>query len=126
MLLQLRSRKKYHFGGLWSNACCGHPGRDEKIADAAAQRLLEEFGFRIPVRETFVFRYQAHDSASGLTENEFDHVLEGTFDGTPKPNPNEIDDFRWIRPDQLSLEVARDPAAYTPWFRILLEKRAAD
>jgi isopentenyl-diphosphate delta-isomerase len=25
VLLQRRAKKKYHFGGLWTNACCGHP-----------------------------------------------------------------------------------------------------
>src|ERR1700680_2875561 len=25
MLLQRRSLRKYHFGGLWTNACCSHP-----------------------------------------------------------------------------------------------------
>ena len=27
MLLQKRSARKYHFGDLWTNACCGHPRR---------------------------------------------------------------------------------------------------
>ena len=25
LLLQKRAAAKYHFGGLWTNACCGHP-----------------------------------------------------------------------------------------------------
>ncbi len=55
MLLQRRAKKKYHFGGLWTNACCGHPKKGEKLADAARVRLEEEFGFDAEVEEVFSF-----------------------------------------------------------------------
>ncbi|HLG02045.1 MAG TPA: NUDIX domain-containing protein, partial [Bacteroidia bacterium] len=32
MLLQKRATGKYHSGGLWSNACCGHPRPGEEVA----------------------------------------------------------------------------------------------
>ncbi|MGO9912207.1 MAG: isopentenyl-diphosphate delta-isomerase, partial [Acidimicrobiales bacterium] len=25
MLVQQRAQSKYHFGGIWANACCSHP-----------------------------------------------------------------------------------------------------
>ena len=125
MLLQLRAAGKYHFGGLWTNACCGHPSRGQSVLVAASARLQEEFGFCAPLRETFSFQYEAHDPTSGLTEREFDHVLEGTFDGDPKPDPKEIDDFRWVEQAELLHSIETQPSIYTPWFRILLEKRAA-
>ena len=121
MLLQLRSVKKYHFGGLWSNACCGHPTRSLPIQPAAEQRLHEEFGFRVPLRERFSFIYQARDPVSGLSEHELDRVYSGRFDGQPQPNPDEIDQFRWLDLDQLLQDVASHPQRYTPWFRILLQ-----
>ena len=45
MLLQQRSLRKYHSGGLWTNACCSHPRKDETPIDAAHRRLKEEMGF---------------------------------------------------------------------------------
>ena len=27
LLVQRRSRRKYHSAGLWANSCCGHPRR---------------------------------------------------------------------------------------------------
>ena len=39
MLLQQRSLRKYHSGGLWSNACCSHPRQNENPLDAAHRRL---------------------------------------------------------------------------------------
>ena len=86
MLLQRRGAGKYHFGGLWTNACCSHPQRDEPVVEAARPRLREEFGFDAELTPAFTFIYRATDPASGLTEHEFDHVFFGRFDGEPHPD----------------------------------------
>jgi isopentenyl-diphosphate delta-isomerase len=117
MLLQRRSRAKYHFAGLWTNACCSHPRPGEDLITAAAQRLGDEFGFTTSLRELFSFIYRAEDPASGLTEHEFDHVLHGRFDGVPRPNADEIEDWKWVPPDRLLHEISESPLLYTPWFR---------
>ena len=122
MLLQRRSRRKYHFGGLWTNACCSHPHPGESIEHDARARLRDEFGFDVPLTEAFSFTYRASDAASGLTEHEFDHVLIGHFDGRPRPNPDEIDEWKWVTPDDLRQDMKRHPQDYTPWFKIALEQ----
>lgn len=118
MLLQRRAEKKYHFGGLWSNACCGHPKRGENLSDAARVRLEEEFGFTAEVEEVFSFVYQATDANSGLTEHEYDHVFYATFGGEPRPDPDEIGAWKWVDPAQLSDDLQSNPHEYTPWFVI--------
>jgi len=122
MLLQRRARGKYHFGGLWTNACCSHPRPGQDVADAARARLREEFGFDAPLSAAFSFVYRAEDPSTGLTEHEFDHVFIGEFNGTPRPNPGEIEAWEWVDPSQLLLDVERHPARYTPWFRIALQR----
>ena len=123
MLLQRRALSKYHFGGLWTNACCSHPARGQDTAAAAADRLEFEFGFRTPIAEAFSFVYRAEDrGGSGLTEHEFDHVFVGRFDGTPRPNPQEIDGWRWVSSDDLACDVREHPERYTPWFKIALDR----
>jgi len=122
MLLQRRARGKYHFGGLWTNACCSHPRPGQPVPEAAAARLREEFGFDAPLSPAFSFVYRAEDPATGLTEHEFDHVFIGEFDGRPQPNPAEIEDWEWVDPAELLSDVRRQPARYTPWFRIALER----
>jgi isopentenyl-diphosphate delta-isomerase len=122
MLLQRRSRRKYHFGGLWTNACCSHPHPGEPLEQGARTRLSNEFGFDIPLSEAFSFTYRATDVASGLTEHEFDHVLIGRFDGQPRPNPDEIDEWKWLAPDDMRQDMQRHPQDYTPWFKICLEQ----
>jgi isopentenyl-diphosphate delta-isomerase len=122
MLLQLRSRKKYHFGGLWSNACCSHPRKGEGLEAAAHRGLKAEFGFDTDLKRAFHFIYKAEDVHSGLTEHELDHVFTGTHDGEPRPDPEEIDDWRWVSPTALREEIRAHPERFTPWFLIALER----
>ena len=125
MLLQLRSRQKYHFGGLWTNACCGHPRPGEPLDQAAHRRLREELGFDTPLREIFSFIYQAGDPQSALTEYEFDHVFFGVFEGTPRPDPAEADDFQWVEPDAIGRDLEDHPERYTPWFPLVWAQAVA-
>jgi isopentenyl-diphosphate delta-isomerase len=122
MLLQRRSTKKYHFGGLWTNACCSHPQPGERVADSARARLREEFGFDADLAPAFTFVYRADDPASGLTEHEFDHVFFGRFDGHPAPNADEIDEWTWTPLADLAADVRAHPEKYTPWFRVALDQ----
>ena len=126
LLLQQRASGKYHFGGLWTNTCCSHPRRGEATLDAAHKRLQHELGFDTPLNERFSFVYRATDPASGLTEHEFDHVFEGRFDGTPAPNPEEVQDWKWVRPDTLRADMRSHPERYTPWFALSVERVMAD
>ena len=124
LLLQKRAAAKYHFAGLWSNTCCGHPQPHEGLIEAAERRLHEEFGFTVPLHESFRFQYEAHDDNSGLTERELLCVLMGRYDGEPVPNPREIEDWSWQRLDEVTRESERTRGAYTPWFRLILRKLA--
>jgi isopentenyl-diphosphate delta-isomerase len=120
MLLQRRALGKYHFGGLWTNACCSHPRRGQLVAAGAAARLRYELGIAVPLSPLLTFIYRAHDPVSGLTEHELDHVFVGRFDGTPTPNPAEVMDLAWVAPADLLADVARRPERFTPWFKVVL------
>jgi isopentenyl-diphosphate delta-isomerase len=122
MLLQLRGENKYHFGGRWTNACCSHPRKGELLLESAHRRLREEFGFDAPLQELFSFIYRAHDTRSGLTEHEFDHVFVGEFNGDPQPNRDEIDSWKWVTIAELRDDLAANPDKYTAWFRIAAER----
>jgi isopentenyl-diphosphate delta-isomerase len=116
LLLQRRATAKYHFGGLWTNTCCGHPLRGEAPADAGRRRLAQEMNFSCELVPVGAFTYQAR-SANGLCEHEYDHVLLGHFDGeVPAPNPSEVDDLRWVSFAALDRELALQPETFTPWF----------
>ncbi len=120
LLLQKRTKTKYHSKGLWSNTCCGHPRFAESTAQASRRRLSEEMGFDCELREMFEFVYRA-ELDDGLIEHEYDHVLVGNFDGTPNPSTNEVDDWKWIDIPTLKRDLQESPEEHTYWFRIALE-----
>jgi len=121
LMLQKRAKTKYHCPGLWTNTCCSHPRPGEELEDAAHRRLKEEMGFDCELKEDFDFIYKAKFD-NGLTEWEFDHVFLGQYDGSPRINPNEADDWKWIKMRDLKKDIKANPRNYTPWFKIALEK----
>jgi isopentenyl-diphosphate delta-isomerase len=123
ILLQQRAFSKYHTPGLWSNTCCSHPRPGEDSLEAATRRLQEEMGFTTPLIKSFDFIYKAHFD-NGLIEHEFDHVFFGTFDGEPAINPEEANDFKWVKLNILMEDMRSSPENYTVWFRIIMEKMA--
>jgi len=121
LLLQRRASGKYHFGGLWTNTCCSHPGPGVEVARAGERRLAEEMGLQTPLREAGAFVYRAEDPESGLVEHEFDSVLVGVTDRVPTPNPAEADGWRHMTVNRVREELRANPEAFTPWFAKALE-----
>lgn len=120
-LLQKRAMTKYHSKGKWSNTCCSHPYVGDTLLGAAHRRLKEEMGFDCDLEEAFSFIYHA-DVGNGLTENEFDHVVFGRFNGKPNINKNEASDYKWIDLKSLKSDLGKNPDNYTPWVRICIDK----
>ena len=112
-MLQQRAAKKYHGGGLWSNTVCSHPRVGETPLQAAHRRLREEMGFDCDMEEVFTFEYEARMDKE-LTEHEFDHVIFGTYEKDPKPNPDEVQDWKWV-----SIEALKDDLKAIPIYSLL-------
>jgi isopentenyl-diphosphate delta-isomerase len=125
MLLQRRASGKYHSGGLWANACCGHPRPNESIANAATRRLGDELGVRCDLNPLFTTLYRASVS-NELIEHEFVHAFGGHFEGIPTPNPDEVQEWRWLSIDALQADVAAKPQEYAVWFRLYINRFFAD
>lgn len=127
-LIQRRASGKYHFPGIWANACCSHPKPGENVADAGTRRLQEELGINAETRAVGWFIYEATCPNSGLIERELDHVLLAHWTGEPELNPEEADASRWITEAELLEELATKPEQYSPWlplaFQVLLREQA--
>ncbi len=120
LLLQKRAQPKYHSAGLWSNACCSHPRPALDLKEEAKKRLKEEMGIEADLKEKFSFIYKA--KVGEMEEHEFDYVFIGKFDGKPKPDQNEVSDWKWINKDDLQRDIKENPEKYTPWLKIILKK----
>jgi len=120
LLLQKRARTKYHSGGLWSNTACGHPRPGETTREAARRRLREEMGFDCELRAAFEFLYRAELDGE-LIEHEYDHVFVGHHEGDPAPDPNEVEDWRWMTLAELRRGLLEEPQSYSYWLKAVIE-----
>ncbi|HMK03615.1 MAG TPA: isopentenyl-diphosphate Delta-isomerase [Ferruginibacter sp.] len=121
MLLHKRADRKYHSGGLWTNACCSHPQPGEETLAAARNRLQEEMGISTPLKKVFDFIYKAPFD-NGLTEYEFDHVFIGTYEGDIIPNTEEVSDYCYKSIEEVKSSIQSHPRKYTEWFKIAFPK----
>jgi isopentenyl-diphosphate Delta-isomerase len=125
LVLQQRSRQKYHSGGLWANSCCGHPRPGERTITAARRRLGEELGVAAPLLFGFFARYQAALD-NGMHENELVYVYFGRLASEPQPDPAEVADVAYLSCAEISRRVRADPNSFAFWFRHYFHHHARD
>ncbi|TGD42911.1 isopentenyl-diphosphate Delta-isomerase [Pseudotabrizicola sediminis] len=127
VLIQRRALSKYHTPGLWANTCCTHPRWNEDPATCAVRRLREELGIT-GLFPAFADRveYRA-DVGGGLTEHELVDIFvaDAGPSMTVAPNPDEVMETRWVDLYDLSAEVLRSPAKFTPWLKIYMTEHMA-
>ncbi|MGW3244537.1 isopentenyl-diphosphate Delta-isomerase [Streptomyces sp. NPDC001070] len=120
LLLQRRAAGKYHSPGVWSNTCCGHPYPGEPPFVAAARRTAEELGVAPALmREAGTVRYNHPDPASGLVEQEYNHLFVGLVTAPLDPDPLEIGETAFVTPAELAALRATGP--FSAWFPTVLD-----
>ncbi|KAI9752330.1 MAG: DNA mismatch repair protein [Chaenotheca gracillima] len=130
LLLQQRASEKITFPDMWTNTCCSHPlgipgetGAELEAAvhgvRRAAQRKLDhELGIKaaqVPL-DKFDFLTRIHYKAPSdekWGEHETDVDVE--------PNPNEVQDTRYVSPDELKAMFQDPKLKFTPWFKLICE-----
>mmetsp|Transcript_4162 Transcript_4162/g.10694 ORF Transcript_4162/g.10694 Transcript_4162/m.10694 type:complete len:315 (-) Transcript_4162:101-1045(-) len=150
LLLQKRASDKITFPDVWTNTCCSHPlygydpcevdqpedvasGQTPGVKHAAVRKLAHELG--IPAHqvgiEKFKFltrlHYCAADSVtwgpnSEWGEHEVDYILLIKAQVDVKPNPEEVGDFKYVKPSELRLMMDSKDLLWSPWFRIIVRE----
>ena len=121
VMLQQRAHQKYHSPLLWTNTCCSHQREGETNIEAGSRRLFEEMGFRTELKELFHFIYKAPFD-NGLTEHELDHVMIGYFNESPAINHDEVEDWKWMKIEDIKEDIDKQPEIYTVWFKIIFDE----
>ncbi len=121
LMLQQRAADKYHSPLLWTNTCCSHQRLGETSLEAGKRRLQEEMGFTCELEEVFWFVYKAPFD-NGLTEHELDHVMVGTYNGTPAINLEEVAAYKWMSLEEVKQDMSKHPEEYTAWFKIIFKE----
>jgi isopentenyl-diphosphate delta-isomerase len=106
---------------LWTNTCCSHQRAGETNIEAGKRRLFEEMGFETELKELFNFIYKAPFD-NGLTEHELDHVMIGYYNDEPVINKDEVENWKWMKIEDIKNDMIVNPKIYTVWFKIIFDE----
>ncbi len=117
LLIQKRGRDKRLWPLYWSNSCCSHPRRGESMTIATGRRLREELGMTAALEFLYKFTYQASFGDAGA-EHELCWVYIGLANTPVRANNTEIEDWRFVSPEELDRLMNRQAQLFTPWFKL--------
>ncbi|OZD40538.1 isopentenyl-diphosphate delta-isomerase [Rhodococcus sp. 06-1477-1B] len=127
VLLTRRASSKTTWPSVLTNSCCGHPAPGEDLESAVLRRIGEELGLQARSAELVLphFRYRAVMD-NGIVENEICPVYRVTVgdDATLDPDPDEVDETRWVSWSEFSADVLADRIDVSPWCRTQVEQLA--
>jgi isopentenyl-diphosphate delta-isomerase len=97
-LLTQRAHVKKVWPDVWTNSVCGHPLPDEAIENAIRRRASYEIGVNGIEDLTCIVPNYTYTTPpyNGIIENEFCPVYVAFTDEEPKPNPGEVEAYRWL------------------------------
>ena len=113
LLIHKRPRSKEEFPGVWTSSACGHVSAGENYTAAAVRELTEELGVSSPLRRCQKFQ------ACPETSMEFTVLYECQWNREISPDPDEIEQVRWVKTDELVAEIQANPHVFSPAFRLL-------
>ncbi len=120
LLLTKRAKSKKAFPGVWTNTACGHPGPGESAVEAAKRRLnyeLRIMNYELKdIEEVAPYRYRFADK-NGIVENEICPILVAYADVDPKPDRNEVEEWKWMKWEEFLEDIKKNPDTYSPWCR---------
>lgn len=115
VFLQKRSMLKDLSPGLWDSSCSGHLDSGEDYDTAAGRELAEEIGVRVTTPPARWFRIEACVE----TGWEFVWVYRLQHEGPFLLHPDEIETGAWVRPADVTRQIATRPEDYCPSFKLL-------
>ncbi|KAH8680879.1 NUDIX hydrolase domain-like protein [Xylariales sp. PMI_506] len=138
LLLQQRATEKITFPDMWTNTCCSHPlsipGETgstlpesvEGVKRAAQRKLDHELGIKteqVPF-EDFRFLTRIHYKAPSdgkWGEHEIDYILFIKANVDLNINKNEVQDTKYVTPEELKALFTDPTLKFTPWFKLICE-----
>lgn len=114
VLVQQRKKEKITWGGFWSNSCCGHPGKNEDRRDTVVRRSFQELDVQLEnVEQIEPYRYRFEHN--GIVENEICPIFAATTEDEVKPDPKEIEGFKWLTWQEFLSDMRANENSYSPW-----------
>lgn len=119
ILFQLRAHDKENNPGLYDTSCAGHISAGDASIDSAVREIGEELGI-VKSPEDLIFLFETRQTSvlngGDYVDNEFYDVYRGTLSGEEisrlKPQPHEVDAFRFFSPAELSAALKSAPEKF--------------
>lgn len=117
VLVTRRALHKHTWPGVWTNACCGHPGPGEGLEEAVRRRVGQELGVEVADLRLLLpeFRYRAE--MDGVVENEMCPVFVATVAGPLRPDPDEVAEVAWEPWTSFRAGILDGTRDVSPWCR---------
>ena len=77
-------------------------------------------GMSAPLKELYSLVYMA-PVGENVFEHEYDHVFTGTSSEDPHPSPEEVCEWKWMSPEDISADIDAHPGNYTVWFQLIFK-----
>lgn len=117
-LLTQRAHVKKVWPDVWTNSACGHPGPDESNEAAIKRRVAYELGITELTDIAVIdanYRYKT-PPYNGIIENEICPIYIARTSQDPVPNPDEVEDWRWLHWDEVLSLKNNGANDYSYWF----------
>ena len=121
VLIQKRHQHKLG-GNLWDVSATSHVRFNETYASAIQRCLSHELGIDANLRPEYLLSYTYLESLGDRAENEFCSLFCMPYGGSITPNPEELDECRWVPVTQLANWYRTDPGRFTRWFGEAFER----
>lgn len=117
VLVTQRAHVKKVWPDVWTNSACGHPAPGETREAAVLRRTEFELGMKIKDLElilpSYVYKTPPYN---GIIEHEFCPVYVAMADSSPKPNPEEVGDYKWMSWESFVTEAQSDTSDVWSWW----------
>jgi isopentenyl-diphosphate delta-isomerase len=108
-LVTQRALSKKVWPSVWTNSVCGHVSPGEAREDAIKRRSQYELGMEVKDIQVILPNYSYKTPPyNGIIENEFCPVFLARIDGKVNPNPDEVEDFKWLEWDEFIDQAKSD------------------
>jgi len=117
LLVTQRAHSKKVWPDVWTNSVCGHPAPSEDMLDAIKRRLNYELGMTASDFELVVPKYiYKTPPYKGVIEHEFCPVYFARATSEVKPNPEEVEAFKWVSWQEFVNQAESDKLDAWSWW----------
>jgi len=121
ILLTRRSLKKPLWPTYWDGSFSSHPRIGETLENSCMRRAKEELGIKTSAYKDLL-SYSYHVRWNALfSEWEINHILTAEYNGTIKPDSDEVSEYRWMSWEEAVKFSLDSKNLIAPWWEMAVK-----